>query len=86
MHCKREAHDIYIARPEPWKNPFRITNENQLGASVEKFRAWGERQRWLIDAARRELAGATLGCWCAPQACHGDVKASWANAPQGEPG
>ena len=26
-------------------------------------------------AALPELAGKTLGCWCAPKACHGDVLA-----------
>jgi hypothetical protein len=44
-------------------------------------------ERWLLTqpallAALPELAGRTLGCWCAPRACHGDVLARLANAPQ----
>ncbi len=27
----------------------------------------------LIEAARTELRGKRLGCWCAPLPCHGDV-------------
>jgi hypothetical protein len=35
-------------------------------------------ERWLLEqpellAAFGELRGKVLGCWCAPQACHGDV-------------
>jgi len=28
-----------------------------------------------MDAALHELEGKTLGCWCPPRACHGDVLA-----------
>ena len=30
-------------------------------------------------AALPELRGKRLGCWCAPQACHGDVLAQLAD-------
>ncbi len=85
VHCKREAHEVYIGRPGPWGNPFRVEDEAGRAAAVEQFRAWGERQPWFIDAARRELVGATLGCWCAPKACHGDVLAAWAAQQPNEP-
>jgi len=86
VHCKREAYEVYIGRPGPWGNPFRVEDEAGRGAAVERFRAWGERQPWFVDAVRRELAGATLGCWCAPRACHGDVLAAWAALQPSEPG
>jgi len=37
----------------------------------------------LLRAARRELTGMHLACWCAPQPCHGDVlRAACARAPR----
>ena len=41
-------------------------------------------ERWLVAqpellAALPELAGKTLGCWCAPKACHGEVLARLAS-------
>jgi len=35
-------------------------------------------ERWLLGqpellAALGELSGKTLGCWCAPSRCHGEV-------------
>jgi Domain of unknown function (DUF4326) len=37
-------------------------------------------EQWITDqpqlmAALDELVGKTLGCWCAPQPCHGHVLA-----------
>ena len=29
----------------------------------------------LVRAAKKELKGKVLGCWCKPKACHGDVLA-----------
>ena len=28
------------------------------------------------------LKGKTLGCWCKPKGCHGDVIAEWLNSPK----
>lgn len=41
------------------------------------------RQRLVVDPEFREavqsLAGGSLGCWCSPKACHGDVIAHYLN-------
>lgn len=42
-----------------------------------KYRHWIERQPDLMGDLH-ELKGKTLGCWCAPLACHGDVLAELA--------
>ncbi len=39
-----------------------------------RYEQWVRSQPELI-AALPELEGKTLGCWCAPDACHGDVLA-----------
>jgi hypothetical protein len=32
-----------------------------------------ERKPDLVARAREEFRGKVLGCWCKPEACHGDV-------------
>ena len=89
---KREPHDVYVGRPTKWGNPFVIGKDGTREAVVKKYRQWllGEGPDlpncvssggWRIaEAARRELRGKVLGCWCAPLPCHGDVLAEVANA------
>jgi hypothetical protein len=80
VHCKRAAHDVYIGRPSKWGNPFVIGRDGTRDDVIARYEAWLLEQPELL-AALPELAGKTLGCWCAPHACHGDVLARLANAP-----
>ncbi len=79
VHCKRAAHDVYIGRPSRWGNPFVIGRDGTRADVIARYEAWLLEQPELVDALP-ELAGKTLGCWCAPRACHGDVLARLANA------
>ncbi len=78
--------DVYVGRPSKWGNPF----SHQAGTlarfkvatrdeAVERFREWFLSQPELVAAARRELRGKVLGCWCAPARCHAEVLAEIAN-------
>lgn len=78
VHCKRETHDVYIGRPSKWGNPFVIGRDGTREQVIAKYRNWLLSQAHLM-AALPELKGKTLGCWCAPQACHGDILAELAN-------
>jgi hypothetical protein len=78
VHCKRDAYDVYIGRPSKWGNPFVIGNDGTREQVIETYRRWLFSQAALM-AALPELKGKTLGCWCAPHACHGDVLAELAN-------
>lgn len=69
-----------------WGNPF--SNKNGTLATfqvatveeaVAAYEAWIETQPDLIAAAKRELKGKILGCWCKPGPCHGDVLLRIAN-------
>lgn len=80
-HWKREGADVYIGRPGPWGNPFEIGIHGDRAAVIARYRAWLAAQPHLQRLARRELHGKTLGCWCAPEACHGDVLAEVAQSP-----
>lgn len=79
VHCKRSEHDVYIGRPSKWGNPFVIGRDGTRSEVIEKYRAWAQ-QKGLDKAARAELRGKRLACWCSPLPCHGDVLAEWANA------
>lgn len=77
VHCKKEPYDVLIDRTTKWGNPFVVTIDGTRERVIERYRAH------LLDsphlmAALHELKGKTLGCWCKPQACHGDVLAELA--------
>jgi len=64
---------VYIGRPSKFGNPFVIGRDGSRKEVIEKYRAWVMNQPELVSAARAELKGKRLICWCAPLACHGDV-------------
>jgi hypothetical protein len=47
--------------------------------AILKYREWLDNHPDIKDAARIELRGLDLVCWCAPEACHGDVLLEIAN-------
>lgn len=83
VHCKKEPYDVYIGRPSKWGNPFTHKDDGETLAkytvssreeAVESYRDWienGEGKHLLKDLP--ELKGKTLGCWCKPLSCHGDI-------------
>lgn len=80
VHCRREPYDVLIDRTTPWGNPYRIGRDGTRDEVIAKYRA-DERFRSpsFIALVRRELRGKTLGCWCSPKPCHGDVLLEIAN-------
>jgi hypothetical protein len=72
------AFDVYIGRGSKWGNPFRIGKDGTRADVIRKYEAWLQEQPELL-AALHELRGKTLGCFCAPKPCHGDILARLAN-------
>lgn len=72
VHCKKEKYDIYIGRPQKWGNPFSIGKDGTREEVVKKYEEWIKTQPLLLNSLN-ELKGKILGCWCSPQACHGDI-------------
>jgi len=68
-----QPNSVYIGRPSKWGNPFTIGRDGTREEVIEKYREWLKTQPQLIEAAKRELAGKDLVCFCAPKPCHGDV-------------
>lgn len=74
VHCKKEKFDVYIGRPGKWGNPFSIGKDGTREEVIEKYKDWVMNQPSLIKSIMiGELKDKTLGCWCKPNACHGDV-------------
>ncbi len=78
VHCKKEKYNIYIGRPSKWGNSFTIGKDGNREEVIQKYIAWLENQPELL-ASIHELKGKILGCWCSPNACHGDILAEIVN-------
>ena len=88
VHCNKEPYDVYIGRPSRYGNPFSHKSGTQAKyhvasreEAIAEFRKWiteGEGKYLLEDLG--ELKGKTLGCWCKPESCHGDVLVELANS------
>jgi|TARA_R110000868_G_scaffold195851_1_gene441596 hypothetical protein len=84
VHCKKESYNVYIGRPSKWGNPFTHRPDGKTLAkyvvkdrdtAVNAYREWitnGDGKH-LLDDLHELKGGKILGCWCKPQACHGDV-------------
>lgn len=61
-----------------WANPFKVAKDDEASRAecIERYRKHLKKQ---MDSGKitkemlLELRGKTLGCWCKPLACHGDV-------------
>jgi|WetSurMetagenome_2_1015567.scaffolds.fasta_scaffold18354_9 hypothetical protein len=71
VHCKKEKYDIYIGRPSKWGNPFSIKKYGR-NQCIEMYKEWILTQPKLLESLH-ELKNKTLGCWCKPNKCHGDI-------------
>lgn len=74
------ADAVYVGRPSQWGNPFVIGKDGTREEVVAKYEAWVKTQPALL-ANLGDLAGKSLICHCAPEACHADVLLELANSP-----
>lgn len=68
----KEPFDVYIGRPSFWGNPFKIGPDGTREQVIEKYRKWITSSKVHMERLG-ELKEKVLGCYCHPQACHGDV-------------
>lgn len=72
VHLKNEEFDVLIDRTTIWGNPFVIGRHGSRADVIDKYRKWILNQPNLLSQLNL-LKGKRLGCWCAPEPCHGDV-------------
>lgn len=75
----RDACDVRIDRSSDWGNPYSHLPNTKAQfmvesreEAIEKYREYIQTRPDLI-ARLHELKGKTLGCWCVPKRCHGDI-------------
>ena len=93
VHCKRDPFDVYIGRGRGsvWGNPFSHKEDGlarfvvgTVDEAISSYHLWlwAEIKSGRVSVASlASLHGKTLGCWCKPGPCHGDVlveAAAWA--------
>ena len=72
VNVKKEECDIFIGRPSVWGNPFVIGVDGSRSAVIDKYKHYLQKRKDLLSLLPA-LKGKTLGCFCKPQLCHGDV-------------
>jgi hypothetical protein len=87
VHCKKEEFDVYVGRGSKWGNPYShkvgTLAEHVVGSrreAIQKFEDYLLSNEELMESLS-ELKGKTLGCWCKPKSCHGDILLRYANGP-----
>jgi hypothetical protein len=83
------ANTVSVAKPSRWRPLYSwwvCTGESTAGCrhaeAVEIFREYMMRRPRLIEAARQQLRGKNLACWCPlHKPCHADVLIEIANPP-----
>ena len=72
VHCNKERYDIFIGRGSKWGNPFVIGEDGNRKEVIQKYKKMLLQNKKLLKDIN-ELKDKTLGCWCKPKACHGDI-------------
>jgi hypothetical protein len=81
VNLSKEQYDVFIGRGSKWGNPFtHIKDKTTLAdvivdtreEAIERYREYLAGNEELL-ACLDELEGKTLGCYCKPKSCHGDI-------------
>lgn len=87
VNLRRHRYDIYIGRSGKGQdgyfgNPFRLIPGEAQGSTLAEYRKYFY-SRLSSDPEFKErihaLKGKTLGCFCKPGPCHGDIIADYLN-------
>lgn len=70
-----DPYDVYIGRGSIFGNPFEIGRDGNRDEVIEKYKVWFYQvlKDRIFRQALSPLRGKRLGCFCAPQRCHGEV-------------
>lgn len=70
-----ETADLYerIDRRTPWGNPFETPADGDRETVIRNYAEHYLPHKPSLQTNLATLHGKALGCWCAPEPCHGDV-------------
>ena len=92
VNLRKERADVYIGRPprghgipDPpargcFGNPFPMENEADREQVLRRYALYFLERVETDEAFRKAvlaLRGKSLGCFCKPKPCHGDIIAEW---------
>lgn len=72
VHCKKERYDIYIGRPSIWGNPYIMDADHDRDDVLDCYNDYIRSETELLIKLHT-LKDKTLGCFCSPLRCHGDI-------------
>ena len=84
---KTTKKERFPKKDSPFANPFKVTKSLSRDDSIKMFSKQMMKKLAANPELRSELRalyGKTLGCWCKPNDCHGDVLLEIINQIQGE--
>jgi hypothetical protein len=64
---------VRIDRRTDWGNPFEMGQDGDRDTVIANYRDHYLPYKPSLLLKLSELRGKALGCWCAPESCHGDV-------------
>jgi len=67
-----------IDRKTPWGNPFELPGDGDRDTVIASYEQHYLPHKPSLTKRIDELSAKALGCWCAPEPCHGDVLKRWA--------
>jgi transcriptional regulator with XRE-family HTH domain len=67
-----------IDRKTPWGNPFELPGDGDRDTVIASYEEHYLPYKPSLTKRIDELNAKALGCWCAPEPCHGDVLKRWA--------
>lgn len=73
---KTGKYDVYIGRGSPFGNPFVVGLHVSRELAIARFKPYFYAKLetdWFFKKSVLMLKGRTLGCFCKPLACHGDI-------------
>ena len=73
VNKKHSSYDVDIGRPSIWGNPYIIGRDGDRATVVAKYKEHFLGSFHLKQLATEKLKGKVLGCYCKPEACHGDI-------------
>lgn len=79
VNLRAAPYDVYIGRGSIWGNPYsHLPNSKATYLVQDRLEAIVCYECWIRDneellSQLKTLRGKVLGCYCKPQACHGDV-------------
>jgi hypothetical protein len=93
VNLRKERYDVYIGRSKKdpkgrgkWGNPFEVEKDDsgkEIPGSREKvireYKEYINNRPDLFKLIPLELKDKTLGCFCKPKPCHGDILAELAD-------